>query len=160
MHPPARKASALPIPTAAAAFSLPLRVYYQDTDAGGVVFHARYLNFLERARTEWLRHIGFGVREVAERERILFIVREVHAHYLRPAVLDDQLTVTAGLEHLGRAHFTLAQLVLRSNELLVRAAVDLACVTSDALRPARVPPHLRAALTRSMGWEVTQEEDG
>jgi acyl-CoA thioester hydrolase len=159
MHPPARKASALPVATAPPAFSLPVRVYYQDTDAGGVVFHARYLNFLERARTEWLRHIGYGVREVAERERLLFIVREVHAHYLRPALLDDQLTVTAGLEHMGRAHFTLVQRVLRGDEMLMRAAVNLACVSSDALKPARVPAHLRTALIRSMGWEVPQEED-
>jgi acyl-CoA thioester hydrolase len=163
MRPPARKLAASqssdePGARPKVAFSIPVRVYYQDTDAGGVVFHARYLNFLERARTEWLRHIGYGVAELAQRDGLLFIVREVHMTYSRPAVLEDLLTVTAAIAYLGRAHFALEQLVLRGDEELARGVVDLACITADGFKPARVPLHLRAALETSMGWAVTQEE--
>ena len=163
MRPPARKPGASRGSDASGgrlqvAFSIPVRVYYQDTDAGGVVFHARYLNFLERARTEWLRHIGYGVGELVQRDGLLFIVREAHMSYLRPAVLEDLLTVTATIAHLGYAHFTLEQLVLRGEQELVRGSIDLACITADGFRPARVPAHLRGALETSMGWTVTREE--
>src|SRR5215813_1283491 len=162
MLPPVRKASALRAASSATllapAFAVPVRVYYQDTDAGGVVFHARYVNFLERARTEWLRHLGFSVRELAERERVLFIVREVHARYLKPAVLDDELSVTAAVEHLGFVSLTVEQRVLRGTELLVHASVNLACVAAGDLKPARVPAQVRAALERSQGLAVTEQE--
>jgi acyl-CoA thioester hydrolase len=163
MLPPVRKAAALrATPGAkgrAARFALPVRVYYQNTDAGGVVFHAGYIDFLERARTEWLRHIGFSVRALAEQEQMLFIVRELHVRYLKPAVLDDELTVTAAVEHLGFVSLTLEQCVLRGAELLVHASVNLACVAADALKPMRVPPHVRAAVEASMSEPVTEQED-
>jgi acyl-CoA thioester hydrolase len=163
MLPPVRKAAALravpPSQPATAAFALPVRVYYQDTDAGGVVFHAGYVDFLERARTEWLRHMGFSVRELAEREQVLFIVRELHVRYLKPAVLDDELGVTAAVEHLGFVSLTMEQRVLRGTELLVHASVNLACVSAVALKPTRVPAHLRAVLESSMRRPVIQEED-
>ena len=143
----------------AAQFALPVRVYYQDTDAGGVVFHAGYIDFLERARTEWLRHLGFSVRALADQERMLFIVRELHVRYLKPAVLDDELTVTATVEHLGFVSLTLEQCVLRGAELLVHASVNLACVAADALKPMRVPTHVRAAVETSMSQPVTEQED-
>jgi acyl-CoA thioester hydrolase len=130
----------------AAVFSLPVRVYYQDTDAGGVVFHATYLDFFERARTEWLRHLGFDIRRLAEADGILFIVRELRVAYARPAQLDDLLTVTVAVQHLGRAQFTLAQQVLRGEELLANASINLACITVGSLKPARVPEALRATL--------------
>jgi acyl-CoA thioester hydrolase len=162
MRPPARKASAPRTLGATgqppAAFSLALRVYYQDTDSGGVVFHANYLYFFERARTEWLRHLGFDVRELAERDGVLFIVREVRMNYLRPAQVDDLLIATVELAHLGRAQFTLAQLVLRGGDVLVQGTVNLACVTVDGLKPARVPQRVHAALEASLGHAVTQEE--
>ena len=144
---------------AAAAFSLGLRVYYQDTDAGGVVFHAAYLNYFERARTAWLRELGFGVRDLAEAGGLLFIVREVHVKYHRPALLDDMLSVTVGIEHLGRAQFTLDQRVLRGQDLLVQGRVNLGCVSAQELKPARVPGSVRAALERSQGWPITEEEE-
>ena len=143
---------------AAAAFSLGLRVYYQDTDAGGVVFHAAYLNYFERARTEWLRDLGFGIGELA-RSGLLFIVREIQVKYHKPALLDDKLIVTTAIEHLGRAQFTLDQRVLRESELLVQGRVNLGCVGAQDLKPARVPPDIRAALERSQGWPVTEEEE-
>lgn len=164
MHPPARKrqpqnhlgAAAL---RPAAPYSLGLRVYYQDTDAGGVVFHATYLDYFERARTEWLRELGFGIGELTREHGLLFIVREIHVKYFKPALLDDRLTITAGIEHLGRAQFTLDQRVLRSQDLLVQGQLNLACVTASDLRPARVPAGIRAALERSQGWPVTEEEE-
>jgi acyl-CoA thioester hydrolase len=164
MRPPARKASpqqsiGAPGVQALAAFCVPVRVYYQDTDAGGVVFHGRFLSFFERARTEWLRQLGFDVRQLADQEGILFIVRELRINYLRPAHIDDLLTVTAAIENLGRAQFTLDQLVLRGADLLVHGSVNLACVSIDGLRPARVPPRLYAALGHSAGRETIHEEE-
>ena len=127
-------------------FSLPVRVYYQDTDAGGVVYHGAYLDYFERARTEWLRRLGFDIAHMAQRDHTLFIVRELRAIYARPALLDDLVNVTVGVEHLGRAQFTLGQQVLRGNETLVQASVNLACVTSDGFKPLRVPDSLRETL--------------
>jgi acyl-CoA thioester hydrolase len=163
MLPPVRKAAALRALPAGrllpSAFALPVRVYYQDTDAGGVVFHAGYVDYFERARTEWLRSLGFSVRELAQREKILFIVRELHVRYLKPAVLDDALSVTAAVEHLGFVSFTLEQRVLRAAELLVHASVNLACVAADELKPMRVPPHVREALEGSMAKQAAEQED-
>ena len=123
------------------------------------MFHARYLNFLERARTEWLRHIGFGVRELAQSDGLLFIVREMQMSYLRPAVLDDVLTVTAAIAHLGRAHFALEQRVLRGDEELVRARSIWPASPPKGFGPRACPRICGAALQSSMGWEVTQEEE-
>ena len=162
MRPPVRRGSqsiAAAKASVAATFSLPVRVYYQDTDAGGVVFHGKYLSFFERARTEWLRQLGFDVRQLAEHEGVLFIVRELRVNYLRPAQVDDMLTVTAALDNLGRAQFTLDQRVLRGADLLVQGSVNLACVSAQGLKPARVPPRLLVALGLSAGQEITQEED-
>jgi acyl-CoA thioester hydrolase len=162
MRPPVRRGSSQSTAanaSVAATFTLPVRVYYQDTDAGGVVFHGRYLSFFERARTEWLRHLGFDVRQLAQSEGVLFIVRELRVSYLRPAQVDDMLTVTAALDNLGRAQFTLDQRVLRGAEVLVQGSVNLACVSVQGLKPARVPPQLYAALGLSAGQQITQEED-
>jgi acyl-CoA thioester hydrolase len=142
-----------------ALFSLPVRVYYQDTDAGGVVYHGAYLDYLERARTEWLRRLGFDIRRVAEQDGTLFIVRELRVLYARPALLDDLLSVNVGVEHLGRAQFTLGQRVLRGEEVLVEASVNLACVTSVGFKPVRVPDSLRDTLEAGPGrYTVPSEE--
>jgi acyl-CoA thioester hydrolase len=126
-----------------AAFSLPVRVYYQDTDAGGVVYHASYLSFFERARTEWLRSLGYDLRRMADDEGVLFIVRELRVAYLRPAELDDLLGITVAVEHLGRAQFTLSQRAVRGEEVLAEASVNLACVAAGSFRPLRLPDALR-----------------
>jgi acyl-CoA thioester hydrolase len=164
MRPPARKdprreTPGIPAPEGNAAFALELRVYYQDTDAGGVVFHAAYLNYFERARTEWLRDLGFGIGDLVKSAGLLFIVREIHVKYHKPALLDDKLVITTGIEHLGRAQFTLDQRVLRDQDLLVQGRVNLGCVSALDLKPARLPMGIRAALERSQGWPVTEEED-
>jgi acyl-CoA thioester hydrolase len=129
-----------------AAFTLPLRVYYQDTDAGGVVYHGRYLDFFERARTEWLRGLGFDIRRMADDDGVLFIVRDLRVTYLRPAVLDDLLGIAVAVEHLGRAQFTLFQRALRAQEVLAEASINLACVADGSFRPLRLPDALRARL--------------
>lgn len=98
------------------AFAIPVRVYYQDTDAAGVVFHATYLDFMERARVEWLRNRGFEPQELARRFRLVFIVRHLDIAYMKPALLDDLVTVTAAVQRLGRAQLTLVQDVMRGNE--------------------------------------------
>jgi acyl-CoA thioester hydrolase len=139
-------------------FTLPVRVYYQDTDAGGVVFHATYLNYFERARTEWLRSLGFDIGALAQREGLLFIVREIRVSYARPAWLDDLLTVTVGVERLGRAQFTLIQRVMREAEHLAHAAVNLACIASGTFKPVRVPEALRVALIQRGLAEALVEE--
>ena len=128
-------------------FALPVRVYYQDTDAAGVVFHATYLDFMERARVEWLRQQGIGPQELARRFRVVFIVRQLQIAYLKPAVLDDLVTVTATVQKVGRAQVTLLQEILRGKEALVRASVNLACVATGNLKPMPVPNEVLASFS-------------
>ncbi len=123
-----------------------MRVYYQDTDAGGVVFHATYLDFLERARMEWMRARGFDARELAGRFRLVFIVRHLEIAYMKPALLDDLVTISAAVEKMGRAQLTFSQEVRRDGETLVRAAVNVACVGADDLKPVPFPEEIRTSL--------------
>ena len=129
------------------AFRMPMRVYYQDTDAAGVVFHANYLNFMERARIEWLRNQGFEPQELARRFRVVFIVRHLDIAYMKPAVLDDLVTVTVAVQKLGRAQVTVVQEVIRGDEALLRASVNLACVATGNLKPMPVPDPVLASFT-------------
>jgi acyl-CoA thioester hydrolase len=129
---------------------VPIRVYYQDTDAAGVVFHATYLNFLERARVEWLRARGFDLREIVERYGVFFIVRTLEIAYVRPAQLDDLVHASAQVLKMGRVQVTFAQTVLRDTEELVRARVNLACVTADGFRPAAIPEPLRTTFAEGV----------
>ena len=125
-------------------FSLPVRVYFQDTDAGGVVYHASYVNFLERARTEWLRECyGYSNTGLMREFGMVFVVRSLRLDYLRPALLDDLLAVSAQLKDVGRSRVTLCQNVLRGEEVLVEAEVHLVCVTMDNFKPVSVPEILR-----------------
>ena len=121
-------------------FSLPVRVYFQDTDAGGVVYHASYVNFLERARTEWLRECyGYSNTGLMREFGMVFVVRSLKLDYLRPALLDDLLAVSAQLKDVGRSRVN----VLRGEEVLVEAEVHLVCVTMDNFKPVSVPEILR-----------------
>lgn len=137
-----RGAVADPVP----AFVTGVRVYFQDTDAGGIVYHARYLDFLERSRMDWLRSLGYPIRELELRHGVLFIVHAIGIDYLRPGRLEDELQVDLGLERLGGASLDLRQRVTRGGEVLVSAQVRLACVQTAGLRPARIPPALRERL--------------
>jgi tol-pal system-associated acyl-CoA thioesterase len=124
---------------------VPVRVYYQDTDAGGVVFHAQYLAFMERARTELLDARGINLAELADARRLLFVVYELKARYHVPARLHDMLSVSAEVVKMGRASLVFRHRVERGAELLVEAEVTLATVDRDRMRPARVPEELQQA---------------
>lgn len=127
-------------------FELPVRVYFQDTDAGGVVYHASYVNFMERARTEWLRTFGYSNAGLMKELGVAFVVRSLKLDYLRPALLDDMLTVTAQLKDLGRSRMTLFQTVQRGEERLVEAEIHLVCVALETFKPVSVPDVLRSQL--------------
>jgi tol-pal system-associated acyl-CoA thioesterase len=124
---------------------LPVRVYYQDTDAGGVVFHAQYLAFMERARTELLNARGLDLAGMAEERRLLFLVHELKARFHAPARLNDMLSVSAEVVKMGRASLVFGHRVERETELLVEAEVTLAIVHRDRMRPARMPEELQRA---------------
>lgn len=130
-------------------FSWPVRVYWEDTDAGGVVYYANYLKFLERARTEWLRALGIEQPELAEREGLLFVVRRVEADYLRSARFNDALTVDCQVLEIGRASMTIAQRVRRGEDILLEATVKAACVKAGEFKPAKIPAHLLEKLETS-----------
>jgi acyl-CoA thioester hydrolase len=125
-------------------FSWPVRVYFQDTDAGGVVYHANYLNFMERARTEWLRTFGYSNAGLMKELGVVFVVRSLKLEYLKPALLDDLLVVTALIKDIGRSRVTLLQEVLRGEELLTEAEVHLVCVSMKNFKPVSVPEVIRA----------------
>lgn len=128
-------------------FTFPLRVYWEDTDAGGVVYYATYLKFLERARSEWLRTLGVDQAALLRDERLQFVVVEANVRYHRPARFDDELVVTAKLAELRGASVTFEQEVRRdgdAGELLVSATVRAACLDSDSLRPRPLPKILAA----------------
>lgn len=135
-------------PVAASRFVLPVRVYYEDTDAAGVVYYANYLRFCERARTEWLRAIGFEQQRMLTEDGLAFVVRSVQADYLSPARLDDALTVVSTIDVLQRASMTFGQEVMRGNELLFAADVRIACVDWNRGKPAPIPAAVRCQLEK------------
>jgi acyl-CoA thioester hydrolase len=126
---------------------IPVRVYYQDTDAGGVVFHAQYLAFMERARSELLNANGIDLARFVERHGVLFVVHQIQVKYHLPGRLNDLLSVSAEVVKMGRASFVFRQRVERGTELLVEADVSLALVDRDRMKPARMPAELEQALS-------------
>jgi acyl-CoA thioester hydrolase len=124
-------------------FSLPMRVYFQDTDAGGVVYHASYVNFMERARTEWLRSCGYSNAGLMHTFGLLFVVRSIQLDYLKPALLDDLLEVTAQIQSTGRSQLVLKQTVRRDGVVLTAGEVQLVCVEKETFKPVRIPEVLR-----------------
>ena len=125
-------------------YSLPVRVYFQDTDAGGVVFHASYINFMERARTEWLRHVcGYSHADLMKKFGMVFVVRSLKLEYLKPALLDDLLHVTAEVKDVGKSRVGMLQNVMRGDDVLVEAEIHLVCVTLDGMKPVGIPDILR-----------------
>lgn len=122
-------------------FTWPVRVYWEDTDAGGIVFYANYLKFFERARTEWLRSLGVMQSGLRESAGGMFIVSETSVRYLAPARLDDELLVTARLEASGRASLIIAQQALRADTgaLLCEGTIRIGWVDAATLRPGRIP---------------------
>jgi acyl-CoA thioester hydrolase len=127
-------------------FRWPVRVYYEDTDAGGVVYYANYLKFFERCRTEWLRELGIDQSALALEQGLQFVVARIEVKYLAPARLDDELTIEARLAHLGRCSLAFDQVALRGGEPLARAQVTVACVDARQRQPTRLPERLRGLL--------------
>jgi len=127
-------------------FSWTVRVYYEDTDTGGVVYYANYLKFMERARTEWLRELGFTQAELMSRDDVLFAVRHVELEYLQPARLDDTLRIDVELVDAGRASMTLAQQITKLNEpgVLCMGKVKIACLKASTFKPIALPPAIRS----------------
>lgn len=124
---------------------LPVRVYYEDTDTAGIVYHANYLKFAERGRTEMLRLVGIEQAELARREGLAFAVRDCNVDYRRPAKLDDLIEVRSRLTGLRAASAEAEQLIYRDGTALARLDVRIACIDRDG-RPARIPAALRVAL--------------
>ena len=123
-------------------FSWPIRVYYEDTDATGVVYHARYLQYFERARTEWLRARGLSQQELRSRHQVVFTLSNLEVDYLRPARLDDELVATAVLSQLRRVSFTFSQVLHykgRPDAVLARARVRVGCVGEASFKPCALP---------------------
>jgi acyl-CoA thioester hydrolase len=126
-------------------FTWPIRVYYEDTDSGGVVYYANYLRFMERARTEWLRALGFEQDRLIREQGIVFAVRSASVEYLRPARFNDLLTVVSVLQHCGRASLTFNHTIIRQHEdsqPCCTGVVKIACINADTFRPQPIPETL------------------
>ncbi len=126
-------------------FHWPVRVYYEDTDSGGVVYYANYLKFMERARTEWLRSLGLEQDELIARESVIFAVRSIQVDYLQPARFNDALTVSAEVVEWGRASLSFEQNIHRTKDetLLCRGRIKLACIDCNSFKPRALPTALR-----------------
>jgi len=140
------------IPSPAFRHRLEVRVYYEDTDAGGVVFYANYLKFMERGRTEWLRSVGVNQSQVARDFERIFIVAGLDIKYLRPARLDDVLQIESEVTRMGRASLHFAQSVLRNGELITQSNIQVCCVETVNMRVAAIPESVRNKLAA-----ITQE---
>ena len=130
-------------------FILPVRVYYEDTDAGGVVYHSNYINFFERARTEWLRQLGYELDELARNEQLIFVVRSLSCDYLRPAKFNDELFVSAEIIQLGKTSIQFEQKVMRASassstecETLSKGLVTVVSVHATKFKPIRLPKQI------------------
>ncbi len=125
-------------------FHWPVRVYYEDTDAAGVVYHSNYLKFMERARTEWLRAIGFSQEHLREREGIIFVVAEMDIHFRKPAVFDEELNVTSTIKSMNAASLNFTQTITNTRYGIVCSAdVTVACLQADTFRPCRIPDNIK-----------------
>ena len=130
----------------AAHFHHPVRVYWEDTDAGGIVFYANYLKFFERARTEWLRALGHSQQEMVDTTGCMFVVQETTVRYIRPARLDDVLTVTVDVRERGRASLRIAQQAWCGDRLLAEGDIRIGCVERATMKPHRIPSPIFEAI--------------
>ncbi len=129
-------------------FEWPVRVYYEDTDAGGVVYYANYLRFMERARSEYLRHLGFQQDQLIDERNTLFAVRSVELEYLSPARFNEQLTVTAKVIELKKASMLFAQTIFKTEhpeQILCEGQIRIACLKADSFKPCAIPTEIMEA---------------
>ncbi|MEY8205669.1 MAG: tol-pal system-associated acyl-CoA thioesterase [Bermanella sp.] len=137
-------------------FNWPVRVYYEDTDAGGIVYHARYLYFLERARTEWLRHLGFNQSQLKQ-QGVLFVVRDMEIKWCSSALLDQALDVSVSVRKIKKASMLMTQTITLGEIEKVRASVTVACLNSATMRPIAIPEIILSAMNRADGQGVERE---
>ncbi|RJG06604.1 tol-pal system-associated acyl-CoA thioesterase [Noviherbaspirillum cavernae] len=134
-------------------FIWPVRVYYEDTDAGGIVFYANYLKYFERARTEWLRAAGVSQQALTESHRVMFVVKSTAVDYHAPAKLDDELKLTVVVEKLGRASVQFMQECWRMNgsqtQLLTSGRIKIGCIDTEAFRPSPIPDEVLVKIKHS-----------
>lgn len=133
-------------PAPAAHFHHPLRVYWEDTDAGGIVFYANYLKFFERARTEWLRALGHSQQEMVDTTGCMFVVQDTHVRYLRPARLDDWLVITVDVTERGKASLRISQQAWCGDRLLAEGEIRIGCVERATMKPHRIPGPILEAI--------------
>ena len=132
-----------------AGFRWPVRVYYEDTDAAGIVYYANYLKFMERARTEWLRWHGFEQHALAQEHEVVFVVSRLALRYVKPARLDDRLEVEVNVTRLGRAGFDVHQRVIKfQDDALCAGDIQIACLDARRMKPCAIPPILLTELRR------------
>ena len=136
-------------------FSIPVRVYYEDTDTGGVVYHSNYLNFMERARTEWLRALGFEQDELLREYGVLFAVSAVSVAFHKPARFNELLAVTVALERRGAASLTLKQEVRRGDDVLASGEVRIACLDAQRFAPVAIPARVADTVLATCGAAAT-----
>ena len=127
-------------------FNWPVRVYYEDTDAGGVVYHSQYLNYMERARTEWLRNLGIAQSTMRNELAVVFVVRKMQIQFHKPAKFDDALIVKTSLSERNGASLNFLQTIARDDEMLISAIVEVVCVDEKKFKPVRIPASLLARL--------------
>jgi len=134
--------------TSTAAHTLTIRVYYEDTDAGGIVYYANYMKYFERARTEWLRNLGLGQRQLAHKQKILFVVKKCQVDYVKPARLDDLIHIHSHITHIGAASIVFTQQAQDQEQMLCQSQTVVACVDSETMRPTKLDPMIRAILEK------------
>lgn len=135
-------------------FNWPIRVYYEDTDAGGVVYHSNYLNFMERARTEWLRHLGFEQPQLRAEFGVIIVVHSMHIAFKSPAYFNDMLQITSGISKIGRGSLEMHQKITRDDSVLIEAGVKLAFVDADSFKPVAMPADIKAAMLTKFEYEI------
>ncbi|HUQ29109.1 MAG TPA: tol-pal system-associated acyl-CoA thioesterase [Usitatibacter sp.] len=131
-------------------YSFPVRVYFENTDAGGVVYHGDYFKFLERARTEWLRHLGFNHQALARDHGMVFVVTSMAIDFQKAARLDDNLAVSVRLESLGKVRCVFAQEIRRDDDVIVLAKVTVASLAAESFKPTEMPAPLRKKMEASL----------
>jgi len=127
-------------------FSFPVRIYFEDTDSGGVVYHSNYLKFMERARTEWLRSVGIDQHHLKYHAHIMFVVHRIDIQYKVPARFNDDLVVKSELLGIGSSKIEFRQMIYRHEEMLIDAHVDIACIDSVKFKPVRIPSTVKQTM--------------
>lgn len=132
-----------------AVYHWPIRVYYEDSDAGGVVYHSNYLNFMERARTEWLRHLGFEQPQLRADLGVIIVVHSMSIAFRSPAYFNDMLKIECNISKIGRGSIEMEQKITRGETLLIKAEVKLAFVNADSFKPVAIPADIKAAMQKN-----------